>query len=52
MMIVAIFVLRSPVIASVLQAYYHKVKLQEIKWRIDARNYLTKIKLLELQENI
>jgi len=33
-------------------AYYHKVKLNEEKWRIDAGSYLAKIKHLELQEKI
>jgi hypothetical protein len=35
-----------------IKAYYHKVKLNEIKWRIDAENYLAKNKHLELQEKI
>ena len=34
------------------KAYYHKVKLNEVKWRIDAENYLAKNKHLELQEKI
>jgi len=34
------------------KAYYHKVKLNEIKWRIDAGSYLAKNKHLELQEKI
>jgi hypothetical protein len=36
----------------ITKAYYHKVKLNEVKWRIDAENYLAKNKHLELQEKI